>query len=121
MKEKSTIGKVPIYNTTLELVLTDDMIKSQKKQPRAKRLGNQTPVDAAGLCIYKAWYYCLMFDRRYLDHNLIAHECFHATHRIADYCGLPFRISKHEEFAYLNGFLQNFVYNQLKQWNIRVK
>lgn len=121
MKEKSIRGKVPIYGVTLEVVVTDDMIKSQLNKMRNKRLGGQKPVPSAGLCIYAGWNFCVMFDKHYLDNNLIAHECFHLTHRIADYCGLKFKNSRHEEFAYLNGFVSNVVYKQLKQWKIRVK
>ncbi len=121
MKEKSTIGKVPIYSVNLELVLTDDIVKSQKKSPRFERLGKQRPLGAAGLMLWAGYDFCIMLDRRYLNHNVIAHECFHATHRIATYVGLKMRAGAHEEFAYLNGFLNNFVYNQLKEWNVRVK
>ncbi len=121
MKEKSIIGKIPIYGMTLEIVVTDDIIKSQNRSPRYERLGKQKPMDSAGVAIYAGWNFCIIFDRAYLDHNLIAHECFHVTHRVADYCGLEFRVGNHEQFAYLNGFICNLVYNKLKQWKIKVK
>lgn len=121
MKERSTLGKVPIYNLSLELVVTDDIKKSQKKEPRFTRLGKQKPLSCAGICVYCQWNFCIIFDTRYLDHNLIAHEIFHVTHRMLDYCGKDFKVKNHEEFAYLHGFLSNFVYNQLKQWKIRIK
>ncbi len=121
MKERSIRGKVPIYGASLELVITDDMEKSQKKNDRWKRLGEQEPNLSAGLTIWAGWNFCIMIDSSYLDHNIIAHECFHATHRIADWSGLKFHKNGHEEFAYLNGFLNNFVHKQLKEWKIRVK
>lgn len=121
MKEKSVRGKIPIYGMTLEIVVTDDIIKSQLKKKRFNRLGKQKPMASAGISIYCDWNFCLILDRRYIDHNLIAHECFHVTHRIADYCGVKFAINYHEEFAYLNGFINSLVYQQLREWKIKVK
>lgn len=119
--EKSTRGKIPIYGMTLELVVTDDMKKSQLKPGRFERFGKQEPLNSVGLVLYADWNFCIILDSTSVDHNTIAHECFHATHRILDYCGLKFRIKNHEEFAYLNGFISSFIYNQLKKWKIKVK
>jgi len=121
MKEKSCLIKVPIYNTRFELVATDDMIKSQKKEPRFSFLGKQKPTDAHGLAMYCDWNFCVILDSRCVNHNVIAHEIFHATHRILDYCGLKFKVGNQEAFAHLNGYLSDFTYHQLKKWKIKIK
>lgn len=121
MKEKSFIHRVPIWNVVLELVVGDDIKKSQKKEPRFSKMGSQDLLDCAAVTMYNGWNFCIIFDTHYLNHEIIAHECFHATHRILDYCCKEFRLKNHEEFAYLHGYLGKFVYNRLKKWKIRIK
>ena len=59
MKEKSTRGKIPIYEVSLELVVTDNMIKSQKNKARSNRLGGQKPIEAAGLMLWCGYDFCI--------------------------------------------------------------
>jgi hypothetical protein len=121
MKEKSSMASMPIYHVSFELVVTDDMIKSQAVEPRFTRLGKQKPYGCDGLAIYREWNFCMMLDKDRINHNLIAHEVFHVTHRMLDYCGVKFRVNNHEAFAYVNGFLSDYVYKQLLAWKIKIK
>lgn len=121
MKEKSTTIKIPIYDMRFEFVVSDDIRKSQKKEPRFSRLGKQKVSDSMGVAIYAGWEFCIILDSRYIDHSLVAHEAFHVTHRILDYCNLEFKVNNHEAFAYMNGFLNEFMYKNLKKWKIRIK
>lgn len=120
-KERSVKIKVPLYGETLELVITSNMLKSQLSKSRRKRLGNWNPIDAAGLMCWRDFNFSIIMDIKYLSHTVIAHEIFHATHRILQYNGIKFRIEEHEAFAHLNGCLTELVYKQLNKWKIRIK
>jgi hypothetical protein len=98
------------------------MIAAQKNKERSKRLGGGAVNDYAGL----TWYgsgkdMAVLFNIEDLSHNLIAHEIFHATHRIFDFISHKFHIKGTEPFAYLNGHITDLVYKDIKKWKIEIK
>lgn len=66
-----------------------------------------------GLCACHGFRIGLFFEREELCHDLIAHEVFHATHRVLERAGVAFGIHNHEPFAHLNGWLTGLVYRDL--------
>lgn len=121
-KELVCFKKIPIYPATLEFCVTGDMVNSQKKKRRIDRYGNGPIKNYRGL----VWFnhtaaVALMISRDSLTHEVINHEIYHATHRIAEFAGVKHSFDNDEPFAYLCGYISEFVYGKLKQWGLRVK
>lgn len=113
---RKTINVLP-YPVNLQLVVCDDI--SEVKLDGKNRDGLD---DASGCVVFSGPEFWLVLKRDSIESDIIAHECFHATHFILHACGLKFKVmDKHEAFSYFNGYLNKQVYNQLKKWNIRVK
>lgn len=56
--------------------------------------------------------FALFFDYKTVSREIIAHECFHLTHRMFQAAGRKFDVdsdSSHEPWAYLNGGLYSIV------------
>ncbi len=113
---RKTLNVLP-YPVSLQLVITDDLttVKLDGKTREGLR-------DADGCVVFAGGEFWLVLDRGSIHHDIIAHECFHATHFILHTCGVKFRVmDKHEAFSYFNGYLNKQVYNQLKKWKIKIK
>lgn len=99
---------VPLYGDTLLLVLSADAIKSRKAFN--KRFGESTDGQFSGLCSSNGYHFGLFFDALCFNHQLIAHEVFHVTHRILEYNSVTFSTENHEPFAFLCGWITGWVY-----------
>lgn len=77
----------------------------------------------SGTCEYHRSKFAALFDAHDLSHELIAHEVFHITHRMLEFCGENIGPLNHEPFAYLNGYLTQLVYVDIQKfkWPIRLK
>lgn len=105
------------YPVNLQFIITDDLTEVKLDGRTREGLA-----DASGCVVFVNTDFWLILKRDSIEHDIIAHECFHATHFILGACGLKFKVSdKHEAFSYFNGYLNKQVYSQLKKWNIRVK
>ena len=51
------------------------------------------------------WWLCINLEDSEI--GVLAHELFHATHRILEYFGVEFTSKNHEPFAYLLEYLMN--------------
>lgn len=121
MKERVANIPIPLYDLVLELVVTDDSSLSQRK--RARKFG-LTDVKAVPGCFCSDEYnFGLIFTRRAVNHDLIGHEIFHATHGIMNYLAEDesFKVTNQEPYAYLAGWISREVYFNLKKWKIRIK
>src|SRR5690606_31309315 len=78
------------------------------------------PYSFAGLVSRENDRCAIFIDRQYVNHRTISHELFHATHRILDNLPHEFSPNGHEPFAYLNGYLAELVYGDLRRWRIPV-
>ena len=115
-QRKTSISASP-YTVEMELIVCDDLAKANLKGDTPRNLE-----DAGGAVVFYDGCLSILLKKSLLDHDTIAHECFHATHFILNYCGVRFKVSdRHEAFAYFNGYLNNAVYKQLKKWKIRIK
>ena len=105
------------YPVNLQIVITDDLTAVKLDGKNREGLS-----DASGCVVFVDTDFWIVLKRDSIQHDIIAHECFHATHFILDACGVKFKVSdKHEAFSYFNGYLNKQVYGQLKKWRIRVK
>ena len=98
---------VPIYNTELWIVVTDNVKHERDKMDKV--LGSfSMSNEYEGLCSSNYSYFALFFEKRALQRkavNLIAHETFHLTHRIIEWAGANFDEDNHEHGAILHGYL----------------
>ena len=120
MKDHVYNFRLPIFDPcNVWLVVTDHV--GHARSQRDKVLGRGNGVDYHGLsCWDEKGKFFLFFQRTAIDHQLIAHEVFHATHRMLEYCCHNLTPNAHEPHAYLCGFLTATVYRKLRHWHIPV-
>ena len=88
---------------------------------RREEMNTGEPSDCRGCCEYSGARIIVYFGTNDLEYSLIAHELFHATARIMQWCGVKYDADYHEAFAFLNGYLTELTYRQLIKWKIGVK
>ena len=98
--------KVNTYNCTILFVVTTEMGKTekylQKKYAKGTLIPGTPAEEAEGITItVDGSLYITMIDAKFLNHNTIGHELFHATKRIAE----DRDITDEESCAWLMGFL----------------
>jgi hypothetical protein len=103
--------RVNTYNCSILFVVTTEMGKSEKYLQKKYAKGTLVPGTAAeeaeGITItVDGGLYIVMIDAKFLNHNTIAHELYHATKRIAE----DRDITDEETCAWLCGFLSEEFY-----------
>lgn len=99
--------------------MTDDVGKSHNK--RRAILGPWSGGNIPGMHSYdEKGKFFLFLNIACLDHNLIAHEVLHMTHRTLEYCGHEISSRNHEPHAFVCGYITQVVYQSLKKWRIPV-
>lgn len=103
--------KVNTYNCSVLFVVTNEMGKSEKHLQKKYAKGTLIPGTAAeeaeGITItVDGSLYITMIDVKFLNHNTIAHELYHATRRITE----DRDITDEESSAWLMGFLSQEFY-----------
>lgn len=115
MKEKRLVkSKFPIsiYDTTVVMFVVDeitDMEKYLKKQKLNVDISNSDGC-VLQVPIPNGVEYYIVFVKRQLSHNLIAHEIFHLAETIAG----SINIEDEESIAWLVGHLSEKIYGILK-------
>lgn len=113
---------VPLYNSTLVLSISDDILAARRREN--KLLGEQPNLEdfegCGGLTCYSYNNAGVFLLYRYLQHEPIAHELLHATFRILSAVGVQYTPDNPEPFSYLNGFLHKWTYQQLHKAKIKV-
>jgi hypothetical protein len=97
---------VNMYSCSILFVLTDEMGKSekylQKKYAKGTLIPGTPAAEAEGITItVDGGLYIVMIDAKFLNHNTIGHELFHATKRMTE----DREITDEETCAWLMGFL----------------
>jgi hypothetical protein len=95
-----------MYSCSILFVVTDEMGKSEKYLQKKYAKGTLVPgtpaSEAEGITItVDGSLYIVMIDTKFLNHNTIGHELFHATKRMAE----DREITDEETCAWLMGFL----------------
>ena len=98
--------KVNMYSCSILFVVTNEMGKSEKYLQKKYAKGTLVPgtpaAEAEGITItVDGNLYIVMIDAKFLNHNTIGHELFHATKRMAE----DRDITDEETCAWLMGFL----------------
>jgi len=97
---------VNMYSCSILFVVTNEMGKSEKYLQKKYAKGTLVPgtpaAEAEGITItVDGSLYIVMIDAKFLNHNTIGHELFHATKRMAE----DRDITDEETCAWLMGFL----------------
>lgn len=100
--------RMPLYSATVWVVLCDDIAVERSKFNDL--LGEYDAHESeTGLCSWRNQHYALFFRRDQLCMNIVAHECFHAAHRISEWASLGFDSDHHEATALIMGWLVEHV------------
>jgi hypothetical protein len=107
---------VPLYKDKLYLVVAKDPVEKFKKMQ--KSIFKELEVDSfyALSCYVRDTH--AIFLPFGVDFNTVVHECFHTTMHLLHYRVAPFDINNHENYAYLHGWLVDWVVGQLKKRNV---
>lgn len=120
MKIKLTI-KLPTYSCELLFVVTDQLkTESEKIYKKYQLKLDDDDVDGENEGILLSPdidKYFLLIDIKYLTHNTIAHEIYHAVVRVTEDRG----ISDEEAQAWLCGHLTESIYKFLEKKKLEIK
>ena len=119
---KSTIASakadIPLYGGKLFIHVTKDM------ENTLDEVGFKEELNCDACCLHDVGAtsarYDLIFKKGAITHGVIAHECFHLTHRIMNGINKAYDITNDEPEAYLIHFLVDKVYEFLKDNKIKV-
>ena len=95
---------IPIYNCNLYVIDTDDISNSVAN---TQIFDYDVTCSESCLISKESGDFYLYIDLKVCTIGLLAHELFHATHRILEYFGVQFTRDNHEPFAYLMEYLVN--------------
>lgn len=112
---------VPIYDFChLAVIVTNDTEEAQRRLPKSKFPGVE-PIECSGMSMWHRGQFAIIFDVNELDHELIGHEIFHVTGRIAKWCGIKYDVDNSEPMAFLSGWIHKFVYQSLRRSGYKVR
>lgn len=96
--------EIPLYNGNLYVIDTKDVEQAVSDTQDA-----EYEITSSESCLIskRSGDFYLYIDLKDCSMGLLAHELFHATHRILEYFGVEFTSKNHEPFAYLMEYLVN--------------
>jgi hypothetical protein len=117
MIAKTTL-KLLTYSCKLTLIVTDQVKVEIAKIYKKHKLKEDIDYDVEGILLSPITNdYSLLLDLKYLTHNTIAHEIYHASSRI---CG-DRDVHDEEAKAWLTGYITGEMYKFLEKKNLQVK
>jgi hypothetical protein len=118
MKTSLTI-KLETYNCSVIFSITDELKASVKKLDKKYKLRNSDDDgESEGILVSPDIdKYYLIIDSKYLSHNTIAHEIYHAVVRVTEDRG----ISDEEAQAWLCGHLTSVIYKFIDRKKLFIK
>ena len=124
-KDRTVTFRLMPYMCSLRVTATDNMRKACKRTGLTEENinTNEMGIDAtAGLTIWQdgSGLIEIILDTKGLNHGIIAHEVFHATHRAMQTSGDTFSEEHHEPYTHLCGFITDMVYAYLKKWEVPI-
>lgn len=122
-KDRHKRHRIEVYDGWFDVVVCHSIEKARNCPSMVRWLKSRCTNcnGAAGLSDEYRYKIAVFFDRVDLGHDVIAHEIFHATHRLLDYAGVKHDEDHHEAHAHLCGSLTRLVYQDLKLWGERIK
>lgn len=118
MKFLTTI-KLPTYSCQVVIIITDQLrAESDKIYKKYKLKYEEEDGENEGILISpEIDKYFLLIDTKYLSHNTIAHETYHAVVRVTEDRG----IVDEEAQAWLCGHLSGVIYKFLDKKKLEIK
>ena len=111
---------IPIYDVRFIVGVFDDHQKIEKLV--YPWFGHVDVKDLAGAACNNGRQAAVLLDCKHgMSHEVIAHECFHATIRIMDWNGSKVTKDLEEPHAHLCGHITHIVYKDLTKWGVRVR
>lgn len=105
---KHRVFRVPIWNVFLHVYVDKDPAAARVKANAL--FGEWSPDDKfQALASWNGPEFGIFFHPR-PPMETVAHEVFHVTHRIMEYCSANFDSEHHEQGAYLMGWLMDVVW-----------
>jgi hypothetical protein len=113
-----TILKLSTYSCKLSLIVTDGVKVEIAKIYKKHKLENDINYEVEGILINPGTNdYFLLLDLKYLTHNTIAHEIYHAASRICE----DRDVNDEEAKSWLAGYITGEMYKFLEKKNLQVK
>jgi len=115
----NTIIKLPTYSCELSFMVTDQLkVESQKIYKKFNLKLEDDDGESEGILLTPDIdKYFLIIDVKYLSHNTIAHEIYHAVVRVTEDRG----VVEEEAQAWLCGHLAGVVYKFLDKKKLEIK
>jgi hypothetical protein len=114
MKITTTL-KLPTYSCELVITVTDDLIGEANRIYKKYKIKEEFEGECEGAVVMPdIAKYFLLLNTKYLSHNTIAHEVFHAAVRVTE----DRDIADEEAQAWLAGHLTGVIYKFLAKKNI---
>lgn len=98
---------VPIFNACFWVIICDEI--GPERQKMQAEFGECPVGDYTALCSYLDGEVAIFLSRRCILPSIIAHEIFHATHRILEWRECNFDAEHHEQGAMLCEYLSELV------------
>jgi hypothetical protein len=116
MKIKKEI-KLPTYNCSIELILTDNIQRVANSIYQKNNLKDRLDYEVEGVVLtLDIDRYYLIFSPQYLSHNTIAHEIYHCVVRVTE----ERDVVDEEAQAWLSGHITSEVYKFFSKKGIKV-
>lgn len=112
--------KFPLYGCVLSVIFTDNPPKEVNAIRKKYKEVSELDKDVEGVFVAidsTIVEYFLIIDFKYLTHNTIAHESYHAVKRITK----DRDIEDEESEAWISGFISGNIYKLLDKRGIKVK
>jgi hypothetical protein len=114
---KTTL-KLSTYSCKLDLIVTDQVKVVIAKIYKKHKLKNDIDYEVEGILLCPGTNdYFLLLDTKYLTHNTIAHEIYHASSRICE----DRDVHDEEAKSWLAGYITGEMYKFLEKKNLQVK
>lgn len=114
----TTTIKLPMYGCSVVVSIVDSVAKDAEKIYRKYKIKDDFGGEAEGALIMPDIdRYYLLIGSKFLTHNTLAHEIFHAVVRITEDRG----ITDEEGQAWLAGHLSGVVYKFLEKKKLQIK
>lgn len=115
----STTFPIKIYDTKIQFIITDDIIKTGNKVMLEHKTGVVwTKEDASAGCVIlcNMRKYYIVINSHYLSYNTICHELYHCTCAIGSDRG----IHEEESRAWIQGYLANCIFKFIKEKAVEI-
>jgi hypothetical protein len=114
----STVLDLPMYGCKIHIIVTNETKQIINKLYKKFKMGEEFVDEVEGVVISPDMTnYHLVIDLKYLTHNTIAHEIYHAAVRITE----DRDIVDEETQAWVAGHIASVMYKFLEKKNLNIK